>query len=143
SSNRRRSRVVLASRQQLCPSGDILVNWCRMRGFSGRTAHRPVAYPLLLELVPAPNRCRVRRTSQIVLLGTCLVALLLPAVAQAQWYPYPPYPRYPYPYYALDNLRSAVRIEVSPNDAEVYVDGYYAGIVDDFDGVFQRLRVTP
>ena len=85
----------------------------------------------------------MRRTSQIVLLGTCLVALLLPAVAQAQWYPYPPYPRYPYPYYALDNLRSAVRIEVSPNDAEVYVDGYYAGIVDDFDGVFQRLRVTP
>lgn len=85
----------------------------------------------------------MRRTIQIVLLGTC-VALLLPAVAQAQWYPYPyPYPRYPYPYYALDNLRSAVRVEVSPKDAEVYVDGYYAGIVDDFDGVFQRLRVTP
>jgi hypothetical protein len=25
----------------------------------------------------------------------------------------------------------------------VYVDGYYAGIVDDFDGAFQRLRVPP
>ena len=25
----------------------------------------------------------------------------------------------------------------------MYVDGYYAGIVDDFDGVFQRLPVTP
>ena len=27
--------------------------------------------------------------------------------------------------------------------ARVYVDGYYAGIVDDFDGVFQRLNVPP
>ena len=30
---------------------------------------------------------------------------------------------------------------VKPNDAKVYVDGYFAGIVDDFDGVFQRLHV--
>ncbi len=28
-----------------------------------------------------------------------------------------------------------------PRDAEVYVDGYYAGRVDDFDGVFQALRL--
>ncbi len=28
-----------------------------------------------------------------------------------------------------------------PRDAEVYVDGYYAGIVDDFDGFFQRLTL--
>lgn len=84
----------------------------------------------------------MRRTIQIVLLGAC-VGVMLPSVAQAQWYPYPyPYPRYPYSYYAIDNLRSAVRVEVSPKDAEVYVDGYYAGIVDDFDGTFQRLRVT-
>ena len=81
----------------------------------------------------------MRRTIQIALLGLCVG--LLPSVAQAQWYPYPP--RYAYPYWALDDLRSAVRVEVTPNDAEVYVDGYYAGIVDDFDGVFQRLRVTP
>jgi hypothetical protein len=25
----------------------------------------------------------------------------------------------------------------------VYVDGYYAGVVDDFDGLFQRLHVAP
>jgi hypothetical protein len=25
----------------------------------------------------------------------------------------------------------------------VYVDGYYAGIVDDFDGLFQRLNISP
>ncbi|MGE3507390.1 MAG: hypothetical protein AB7N65_00725 [Vicinamibacterales bacterium] len=34
-----------------------------------------------------------------------------------------------------------VRLRVRPRFAEVYVDGYYAGIVDDFDGVFQRLTL--
>jgi PEGA domain len=33
----------------------------------------------------------------------------------------------------------AVRIEVMPREADVYVDGYLAGRVDDFDGIFQRL----
>lgn len=56
----------------------------------------------------------------------------------AQWGPYP----YPYPY-RFANADSAVKLEVKPKEAEVYVDGYYAGIVDDFDGVFQRLRVPP
>ena len=56
-------------------------------------------------------------------------------------YPYGPYP-YPYPYYAFDP-GSSVRVEVKPRQAEVYVDGYYAGVVDDFDGVFQRLPVYP
>jgi hypothetical protein len=36
-----------------------------------------------------------------------------------------------------------VRIQVTPRDAEVYVDGYLAGVVDDFDGLTQRLRVAP
>lgn len=34
-----------------------------------------------------------------------------------------------------------VRLKVDPKDAEVYVDGYYAGIVDDFDGLWQQLRL--
>ena len=34
-----------------------------------------------------------------------------------------------------------VRLMVRPREAAVYVDGYYAGIVDDFDGVFQRLTL--
>jgi hypothetical protein len=59
------------------------------------------------------------------------------------WYPYQfgPYPRYG-GYYRLDP-GSAVRLEVTPKEAEVYVDGYYAGIVDDYDGVFQRLPIEP
>jgi hypothetical protein len=36
---------------------------------------------------------------------------------------------------------SSARIQVTPRHAEVYVDGYRAGIVDDFDGFAQRLRV--
>jgi hypothetical protein len=31
----------------------------------------------------------------------------------------------------------------TPKQAEVYVDGFYAGVVDDFDGTFQRLHTTP
>jgi hypothetical protein len=51
---------------------------------------------------------------------------------------------YPPPYYgAYLPPDASVKLEVKPNQAEVYVDGYYAGIVDDFDGAFQRLRVDP
>lgn len=35
------------------------------------------------------------------------------------------------------------RIQVTPPETEVYVDGIRAGVVDDFDGFSQRLRVTP
>ena len=58
------------------------------------------------------------------------------------WYGWGPYP-YPYPYYGYGYIDASVRLEVTPRDAEVYVDGYYAGTVDDFDGTFQRLRVEP
>jgi hypothetical protein len=35
----------------------------------------------------------------------------------------------------------AVRVLVDPDDAKVYVDGYYAGKVEQFDGMFQRLNL--
>jgi hypothetical protein len=54
-------------------------------------------------------------------------------------YPWGPYPR-PYGYYGFEP-EGSLRIEVTPRDAEVYVDGYYAGTVDDFDGTFQRLHI--
>jgi hypothetical protein len=40
-------------------------------------------------------------------------------------------------------MSSSVRLQVTPREAQVFVDGYYAGIVDEFDGVFQRLRLRP
>ncbi|MBI3048899.1 MAG: PEGA domain-containing protein [Acidobacteria bacterium] len=36
-----------------------------------------------------------------------------------------------------------LRLDVSPRHAQVFVDGYYAGIVDDFDGAFQAIRLAP
>ena len=39
--------------------------------------------------------------------------------------------------------RGAVRVLVDPVETRVYVDGYYAGVADDFDGLFQRLHVAP
>ena len=47
---------------------------------------------------------------------------------------YSDYGRYGYP---TGNLR----LDVEPRDAQVYIDGAYAGLVDDFDGVFQSLRL--
>jgi hypothetical protein len=56
-------------------------------------------------------------------------------------YPYAgPYP-YPYGYY-YDN-RGAARLEVRPREAQVFVDGYFVGEVDDFDGWAQRLYIAP
>lgn len=69
------------------------------------------------------------------------------------WYPSPAYyggygyrswygyGAWGYPYY-YDNYAS-VRVQASPRTAQVYVDGYFVGIVDDFDGTFQRLRLPP
>jgi hypothetical protein len=34
-----------------------------------------------------------------------------------------------------------VRLMADPDDARVYVDGYYAGKVEDFDGLFQKLHL--
>jgi hypothetical protein len=58
------------------------------------------------------------------------------------WYPYPIYPGYAW-YGAYGDPSSAVRVDVKPREAKVFVDGYYSGLVDDFDGAFQRLRVRP
>jgi hypothetical protein len=69
------------------------------------------------------------------------------------WYGYPwlpygsgyayQYPVAPYPYgYRFAEPDSAVRLEITPKEAEVYVDGYYAGVVDDFDGAFQKLTLN-
>lgn len=35
----------------------------------------------------------------------------------------------------------SLRLKVKPENAQVYVDGYFVGTVDSYDGVFQRLNV--
>jgi hypothetical protein len=39
--------------------------------------------------------------------------------------------------------RGGLRLRIQPKDAEVFVDGYYAGVVDEFDGHFQPLDLVP
>jgi hypothetical protein len=34
-----------------------------------------------------------------------------------------------------------IRLKVKPSNAQVYVDGYFVGVVDSFDGVFQKLGI--
>ena len=41
-----------------------------------------------------------------------------------------------------DYEECGVRLLVKPRDAQVYVDGFYVGVVDEFDGIFQVLRVS-
>jgi hypothetical protein len=45
---------------------------------------------------------------------------------------YDPIPGRPY---------GGVRITGAPRDAQVFVDGYYVGIVNDFDGIFQHINL--
>jgi hypothetical protein len=53
-------------------------------------------------------------------------------------YPYGGYGGYgPQGRYDLGSLK----IKVTPRDAEVFVDGYFAGQVDDFDGFWQSLKL--
>jgi hypothetical protein len=60
------------------------------------------------------------------------------------WGPYPWWPRHVYPrYFPVYDSRADVRLQVKPRETAVYVDGFYAGIVDEFDGVFQRLPLPP
>lgn len=37
--------------------------------------------------------------------------------------------------------QGSIRLKISPRNAEVYVDGYFAGQVDQYDGVFQKLNL--
>lgn len=43
--------------------------------------------------------------------------------------------------YGTDD-EGSIRLKVKPRDAKVYVDGYFVGAVDSFDGVFQKLSLT-
>ncbi len=40
-----------------------------------------------------------------------------------------------------DAYTGFLRLKVKPRDAQVFVDGSYVGVVDHFDGIFQRLRL--
>lgn len=64
------------------------------------------------------------------------------------WWGYDPYwygygHGYGYGYrYRSSGDYGSVRLFVDPEDTRVFVDGYYAGVADDFDGIFQRLNTS-
>jgi len=62
-----------------------------------------------------------------------------PFWADAYGYGYPP-ADYGYPLAETAEM-GGIRLEVTPKSADVFVDGTLAGIVDDFDGTFQQLKL--
>ena len=79
-----------------------------------------------------------------------VVPYVQPGVSLGLWYGWPyPY-EYPYPYgypwppvYTLPpgSVTGDIRLDVTPKDADVYVDGYFAGVIDNFNGAFHHLTV--
>ncbi len=43
--------------------------------------------------------------------------------------------------YGTGYLTGSLRLKVQPRFGEVFVDGYYVGVVNDYDGIFQRLHL--
>lgn len=103
----------------------------------------------LVAAIPAQAEAQRRRPVVRVVRTPVIVGYGYPRWHYDPWfqwgpygYPYP-YPPYGYGYGYRDDLTTSVKLEVDQRDAAVFVDGYRAGVVDDFDGVFQRLRLRP
>lgn len=121
------------------------------RGTSGDTSRRP----LVMRTAPARGVDRVVVSRRVVAPrrgGVVIGAYYRPLYYSPFYSPfYDPFYAAPYRFGAYPGYHyaqfyrpeSALRIQVSPRNTQVFVDGYYAGIVDDFDGVFQRLRLEP
>jgi hypothetical protein len=90
---------------------------------------------------------RVQRAPRVVVRGSAYWGYPYYSYAFGPWmYPYEWYGSYSYgqrsPYGRYYD-GAALRLQVTPKTAEVFVDGYFAGHVDEFDGTFQRLRLEP
>src|SRR5262245_49190615 len=94
-----------------------------------------VARSLRSAQVPPDWRHPVRRTLFTASLSLPLLFGLTVTSVDAQWR-YPPV-YYPGAYrYEPD---SSLKFSIKPKDASIYVDGYFAGKVEDYNGAFQRL----
>ena len=93
---------------------------------------RPVSVP-----VRANQHGNPRLVSHMYGAASFGMRIFYPWGFYSPWY----FPPYPYSYGAF--IVTTVRIQAEPKNAEVYVDGRFAGVVDDFDGFFQGLRVEP
>ena len=107
-------------------------------GRNARMAGLPIGSDWHAHCLPSRRRCKsLTRSLRVWTFALATAgAVLLPIAAHAQL-PFPP-PGYPIfvPEYQVG---SAARLLVTPQEAEVYVDGRYAGKVRDFHGFTQRL----
>lgn len=101
-------------------------------------------YPLLLTafVVAAAASTPARADAHGGRRGAVVVAASPSYYYDPFWYGWYGYP-FPAAYPVVYDGGSSLRIQVEPRETEVYIDGYYAGTVDDFDGFFQRLHVSP
>jgi hypothetical protein len=100
----------------------------------------------VLALLPSTAQAQFRRGPRVSVGATIVFGRPYRAYAYSPLYPYGywyPDPYYYGPRYYYYDDTASIRMEVTPRQTEVYVDGYYAGIVDDFDGTFQRLNLEP
>ena len=107
-----------------------------------RAAQRVVTLTVGLMLVGAVSASAQPRRGAVVVVPR--VDVYRPFFYEPFWGPWYPYGYgygYGYPY--SGRAEADIKTEVTPKDTEVYVDGYYAGRADDFDGLFKRLHVAP
>jgi hypothetical protein len=99
---------------------------------------------LVAKSVVMPARSTdVRWNIRLAVPGLLMASVLLSFASEARGQIYPP--AYPPPSggYTYVGPESHLRLMITPREAMVYVDGYLAGTVDEFDGTFQRLHVAP
>ena len=93
-------------------------------------------------LVPAIGFAQVRRSVRVVRPAVVIAPYYRPWFYDPfyfdSYYLYPP----PYLYGARFDRSASLRLQVTPRETEVFVDGYFAGKADDFDGFLQRLRLS-
>ena len=94
---------------------------------------------LVIGLLPSPVHAQRGHHHGHVVVGGWYGPYYYPFWGYGWWGPWG-WPGYYYGHH--DGIAtSSARVQVTPRNTEVYVDGYLAGTVDDFDGFSQRLRV--
>ena len=110
-----------------------------------RAAALTLALLIVFAILPRDTHAQrgVRRVRAVPGRVVVLRAYYAPSFYDPWFHPYAYgwYPPYAYGPGYIDG--SSLRLQVTPRDTEVFIDDYYAGTVDDFDGFFQRLRLEP
>jgi hypothetical protein len=137
--------LVVASTLALTASSAAAAGDQDRRRYTGRAVPRAAAPRVVVP--PARFRPRVVRPQIVAVVPH---RYYVPRYRASFYYRYPSYaPRgygYAAPgYYAFvpGQRYGGVRIDLPQRDAQVYVGGYFVGIVDQFDGVFQQLNLEP